>query len=248
MTAPLELCHTHDMLAFLISFILTAQALELPQGLSGNEQVRALEILGLGNTSSFLSNAYPLGGYSGFEVSLSMRSINTGDLSQLGLGTERTNDILVPTLTVGKGLYNNSDIFIHFMPPTKDQAVSKFGASYRWGFYEARFFPLNFSLVAHADMINIKNKISARNVGVDLLMGLTLSQFSFFLGGGYVNTSGDFQGGVSGLTASNSTESQKVDSSHFTFGGTYNFDPFFIGLSIDRYADSVYALKTGLLF
>lgn len=223
-------------------------ALEIPQGMDAADQQKALEVLGLGASSQFLSNSYPLGGYSGLEVSLSMAAIETSEIASLGTGADQSSNLYFPEITIGKGIYNDSDIFIHFMPPSKTQEISKFGASFRWGFYQALFLPLSFSFVFHADTMNIKNKISSKNLGADLLMGMTLSQFSFFLGGGYANASGSFVGGTSGVTASDNTEEQKVDSAHFMFGATYNFEPFFVGASINRFAGSVYTLKTGFLF
>jgi hypothetical protein len=236
------------MIHLLCLLFSSLMALEIPQGMGPDDQKRALEILGLGASSQFLSNSYPLGGYSGLEVSVSMAAIETSEIADLGNGTNRSSNLYVPEITIGKGLYNNSDIFIHFMPPSKTQEISKFGASFRWGFYQALFLPLNFSLVVHADTLNIKNRISSKNLGADLLMGMTLSEFSFFLGGGYANASGNFIGGTSGVTLSNATENQKVESSHFMFGATYNFEPFFIGASLNRFVGTVYTVKTGFLF
>ncbi len=205
-------------------------------------------MVGLGSSSKFLSNAYPLGGYSGLEVSLGVDSVETSDLSQLGATTNQTSNLYFPTITVGKGIYNNSDIFIHFVPPSKTVEISKFGASFRWGFYQAAFLPINVSLVLNADTTVIKQKLSTRNFGGDILLGMALSQFSFFLGGGYITSRGDFAGGANGFTASTLTETQQVESSHFMFGSTYNFEPFFLGVSINRYNTSVYSAKMGFLF
>ncbi|MEM7647334.1 MAG: hypothetical protein AAF203_10525, partial [Pseudomonadota bacterium] len=101
---------------------------------------------------------------------------------------------------------------------------------------------------AHFNSTNIQNKIVTRNLGLDAMIGMTLNDFSFFLGGGWANSAGTFTGGSSGITASQRQESAKVDSSHFMFGGTYNFDPIFVGVSIDRYQDEVYSIKSGILF
>ena len=118
-------------------------------------------------------------------------------------------------------------------------------------FYQALFLPINFSVIAHGNNANIDNKILARSIGADLMLGLSLSEFSFFFGGGWVKTTGDFTGGVFGVTDtpnSPSNATNTVDSSHFMFGGTYNFEPFFLGASIDRYKDVVYNVKAGILF
>ncbi len=241
-------CHTQSVLAFISLIVSLTWALELPRGLNVSDQERILEIVGLGSNSKFLSNAYPLGGYSGLEVSLGLDSIETANIAQLGDTASQRDTLYFPTITVGKGIYNNSDIFLHFTPPTKTTEISKFGASFRWGFYQALFLPINFSVVVNADTATVKEKLTTRNLGADLLLGMNLSQLSFFLGGGYATSRGDFAGGFNGLTASTLTETRQVESAHFMFGTTYNFEPFFVGLSLNRYATSVYSLKLGFLF
>lgn len=236
------------MIYWLLLSLSVSFGLEIPTQLSNNDQIRTLEIVGLGTTSKFLSNAYPLGGYSGLEVSLSVESMNTKEISTLGSTAKQVESVHYPTITVGKGIYNNSDVYFHFIPSSKTSGISKYGFSFRWSFYQALFLPLNFSVVAHGNSSNLKNKIITRNLGADLLMGLSLSQFSFFFGGGWANSAGQFSGGTNGITASNNQSTHKVESSHFMFGATYHFDPFFIGLSIDRYKEEVYSLKAGLLF
>lgn len=222
--------------------------IEIPNQLTRDDQTRMLEIIGLGAQPKVLTNAYPLGGMSGVELSLTVESINTQEIAELGATSPKTEHFYYPTLTIGKGLYNNSDIFIHFTPPRKTQELNRFGASYRWSFYQALFLPLNFSVIVHAGTTNLKNKITTKNLGGDLAVGLMLSHFSFTLAGGYANSSGQFTGGASGITISTNQENQKVESTHFMFGAAYNFEPFFIGVAIDRYVTTVYSLKTGVLF
>lgn len=249
MTDPLWFENNGPMVHwFFIIFIQFSMGLELPTQLTSSDQIRSLEILGLGTTAKFLSNAYPLGGYSGLELSLSASSFDTKEISTLGAGAPQTDMVYFPTITIGKGIYNNSDLFFHFIPASKTAGLSSFGFSFRWSFYQALFLPLNFSMVAHGNSSNIESKMITRNLGFDLMMGLSLSQFSFFLGGGWANSAGKFTGGTQGITASGNSENQKVESSHFMFGATYNFEPFFIALSIDRYKEEVYSTKVGFLF
>jgi hypothetical protein len=241
-------CHNKFVLKLLTLLIACGWGLEVPKGLNVTDQERVLEVVGLGVNSRFLSKAYPLGGYSGLEVSLGVDSVETSDLSQLGTSTNQPDSFVFPTITVGKGIYNNSDIYFHFVPPSKTVEIAKFGVSLRWSFYQALFLPINFSVVVNADTARIKQQLSTRNIGTDLVMGLTLAEFSFYLGGGYVTSRGDFVGGINGLTASQQTETRQAESHHFMFGATYNFEPFFLGVSLNRYVTSVYSLKTGLFF
>ncbi len=228
-----------------VSFLL---AIEIPNQLSQDDQTRMLEIIGLGAQPKVLTNAYPLGGYSGVELSLTLESIDTAEISNLGSTSPQTEHFFYPTLTVGKGLYNNGDLFIHFTPPRKTQELNRFGASYRWNFYQALFLPLNFSFILHAGTNNLKNKFTTKNIGGDLILGLMLGDFSLSFGGGYANSSGQFTGGIDGVTASNNQENHKVESSHFMLGASYNFNPLFIGLAVDRYETTVFSFKSGVLF
>ena len=234
------------MILFLLLFSLFGNAnFTLPTSLDQSERKRTLEILGLGTSTKFLSNAYPLGGYSGLEVSLSIESINIQEISRFGSGSKNSDTVLYPKFTVGKGIYNNSDIFIHFIPFNETTGLSEFGLSLRWGFYQADFLPINFSILAHASSSNVNNQIIMRNLGTDLLMGMLVNNFSFFFGAGVVNSTGDF---LKTHTINGTNEQEQVSSGHFQVGLSYNFEPIFIGASIDRYVDTVYNVKLGMLF
>ena len=224
---------------------------EIPQGLDSDDRQRTLEILGLGTATKFLSNAYPLGGYSGLEVSLSYEALDVEEVTRLGATSSSVGTVFYPKFNIGKGIYNNSDIFFHFIPFNETSGLSKYGFSYRWSFYESLYLPINFSLLTHASNANIRNKLVARSLGADILLGLTLSNFSLNMGAGWVRTTGDFTGGTQGVTdtpGSARIATNRVDSGHFMFGGTYNFEPFFMGASIDRYEDVVFNIKAGMLF
>ncbi len=235
------------MILFLIAQLITvASALNLPSQLNGAEQSQVLESIGLGTSTKFLSQAYPFGGYQGLEVSIGVESVSTELLAQLGTGAQNQSDLLYPNLSVGKGLFNNSEIIFNLTPQTPAAGLSRFGLSFRWSFYQTQFIPLNFSFVAHGSSANFQDRLTTRNVGGDLLIGLTLKQLSIFTGAGWISSAGLFTGGVNGLTLSQSQEGAKVDSAHFLLGLTYNFDPFFLGVSVDHYQESTYNLKIGL--
>lgn len=223
-------------------------SLDVPQGMDAQDQQRFLEIVGASTSSKFLSNSYPLGGYSGLETSLSFDMIDSQEVSSLGNGTNSSAGLKYPTLTIGKGLYNNSDLFFQFVPPSKTMQISKFGASLRWSFYQGLYLPINASLLLNADTASIRGRVTTRNLGSDIMLGLNLSQFSFFMGGGYVLCWGDFVGGSAGVTASLVAESRRVKTTHLMFGATYNFEPFFIGVSLNRYRVTNLSLKAGFLF
>ena len=99
------------MIYWLLLSLSMSFGLEIPSQLTSADEIRTLEIIGLGTTSKFLSNAYPLGGYSGLEVSLSVETMDTKEIASLGSTAAETPTVYYPTITIGKGIYNNSDIF-----------------------------------------------------------------------------------------------------------------------------------------
>lgn len=235
------------MILFLVAHLITfTAALNLPSQLNGDEQSQVLESIGLGTSTKFLSQAYSFGGHQGFELSLNVESVSTERLAQLGTRVQEASALLYPSLSVGKGLFNNSEIFFNLTPKTPAAGLSRYGLSFRWSFYQTQFLPLNFSFVAHGSSANIQNQLTTRNVGGDLVIGLTLNQLSIFTGAGWLSSAGLFTGGANGLTLSQRPEGAKVDSDHFLLGLTYKFEPFFLGASVDHYQESTYNLKIGL--
>ncbi len=226
-----------------------AHTLELPAVLTNDQQMRVLEIVGLGSAPKFLSQSYSLGGYSGFEIGLSAESINTQEISGFGdRSVPQTKLSTFPTLSIGKGLFNSSDFFFHFSPNVLNSGLTKYGLTYRWTFYEALFLPLNFSLIGHGGSTNLNNHLVTRNLSADIMIGLSIDDLSFFASGGWINSSGRFTGGTNGITESLNEEFRKTGTTHFNFGATYNFQPFFIGLGIDRYIEETYTFKSGFIF
>lgn len=235
---------------FLLSLIYCSMSygsFSLPQNLNVTDRQQAIDILGLGTTSKFLSNAYPLGGYSGLEVSVSGESFDVKNIKTLGNGTSGADSVLYPKFTIGKGLFNNSDIFINFVPFSQAAKISRYGLQYRISLYRADFFPINFSVVGHANSANINNQLFTRTLGADLLVGTMINDFSFTISGGYVDSSGDFIGGTNGVTDTLQSERASTESMHIGMSATYMWQSFLIGLSIDRYKDPVVNFKLGLI-
>lgn len=239
------------MLCLLFSFLLTpVQALDLPQGLSDAEQVQLLRTLGLATGTKFLSQAYPMGGHSGFEVGLSSEVIPMDALQNMGDSEQSPTPTLVyPTISIAKGLYNDTEFHFHFSPRTQASGISRYGLSGRWSFYNMEEIPLNFVLIGHANSSQLADQLVTRNVGLDLMAGYTLGRFSVFALFGSGTSSGRFLGGAEGgLTRSTEDQSQSVSSLHSALGLTYHFRPIFLSASVDRYHINSYNLKLGLFF
>lgn len=223
-------------------------AIRIPRNLNESDREQVVRILGWGTSGKILSDPYPLGGYPGFEVGLSYESVPVDDLSRLGDRTDPQENFSYPKINIGKGLYNNLDTWVHFIPFSESTGLSEYGGIVRWCFYQATFFPGTFSLVAHANSANIQNAFTSQTSGFDLITGITISNIGLFLGGGKVYSYGRFLGGQNGYTSSLQDETTTVDGFHTVIGGSLRFQSMFAVLQIDLYNQPVFSTKLGLRF
>lgn len=242
-------------------------AITIPGYLSHADRQEVVETLGLTSSTKLLSNPYPLGGYSGFEVGYSISFINIRDISRLGCAvgstgcpnteTSTEDELRYSKITIGKGLYNNIDLFMHFAPPVGDAGISEYGGALRWGFYQAEFLPINVSLVLHANQINVQDKFVGQNLGYDFIAGVNVDGFSLYFGGGQIYGKGSFIGGSSGTATvdpsdpelgSDNTVVERVSQTHSLVGAILQFDHLFAAAQIDHYKNAVYSLKVGLRY
>ncbi|MGE0763304.1 MAG: hypothetical protein AB7N80_08500 [Bdellovibrionales bacterium] len=235
-----------------------AFAVTIPKQLSKEDRVAVVKMLGLTTSTKLLTNPFPLGGYSGFEVGLSLELIDIKELNQLGAGTpDGDQELRYARLTVGKGLYNNLDLFLHAAPMTAGSEMTSFGGAVRYSFYEARFLPVNMALLMHADHININNDFESTALGADLVAGIYVNQFSLYFGVGQLRATGTFIGGnnTNGTVdpsdpqlGTSNTVSHTVTQTHNYLGLTIHFEDLFAAAQIDRYPDTTYSARVGLRF
>lgn len=253
------------ILLFLLSPLL--YAFEIPKRLDAEDRREVSRILGLNTSGKILSNPYPLGGYSGFELGLALEVINIDDLSRLGCQTgdagcptqtrSDAEELRYPRISIGKGLYENIDVFLNFIPPFEN-GMSDFGGMLRWSFFHAKFLPINLSLLVHANRMNLKDSLVTENFGSEILAGINVNNFSLYFGGGFVRNESRFTGGDSGagviaptdpaLTSSSNSVSESLHSSHSLVGISLHFDNVFTAFQIDRYRDAVMSAKLGTRF
>ncbi len=244
-------------------------ALEIPKRLSESDRSTVIRTLGMNSSTKILSNPYPLGGYSGIEIGISVELIDIKNISRLGCDPGTSNcpntvrsdekELAYSRLTVGKGLYNDIDLFMSFALPTPGVEISDFGGHLRWNFYEARFLPIVLSILTQANQININNSFTSQNMGISLLAGIVVDDFSIYFGGGYINSEsqficGDQEDGVINnddptCQASNSGFiNQKESGSNSLVGINLQFNDYFVAAQIDRYRDPVFSAKLGIRF
>lgn len=255
-------------LGWLLLFIsFSAQGFEIPKRLDAQDRREVTRILGLNTSSKVLSNPYPLGGYSGFEVGVALEIINTDDLSRLGCqstepgcpnqNTSDSKELRYPRISIGKGLYSNIDVFVNFVPPLQD-GLSDFGGMFRWSFFQAKFLPINLSLLLHANRMNLRDSMISENAGAEIIAGINVNNFSLYFGGGYLKSEATFIGGDTDsgtvdpadpeLSGETNTVTETLYSSHTLVGVSLHFGDYFSAFQIDRYRDPVMSLKLGLRY
>lgn len=240
------------LVTVLMVALMTASApasIQLPQNMTKKNREQALTIIGLGTGSKILSDPYPLGGYAGFEAGFSIETFPSEELGRLGSGIKPPQqEASLPKLSIGKGLYNNLDIFLQFTPYSHQDELAEFGGIIRWGFYQASFLPLSLSLLAHASNANIANQLSTHTYGFDLVGGIDVENVALFAGLGPAEASGTFVGGSAGITDSKTLETEFVSGFHTVIGGNIHFSNYFAALQIDRYSTPVFSGKIGVRF
>lgn len=226
-----------------------AAALLIPNQLTQADRQEALRIIGFGTSAKALSDPYPLGGYLGLELGLSLETVPTEDLGRLGSRLAAPqSDVTIPKFTIGKGLYNDLDMYIHFMPYNQRNELSQYGGLLRWAFYEAPALPVSASIVGHFNSANINNQLTLRTYGFDLMSGITVNEVSLYIGGGILQSFGSFMGGTSGVTDTQRLETEAVSSYRTLAGAQIRLNPVFIALQVDRSNQSVMSAKLGVRF
>lgn len=256
-------------------FLSVPQALaffEIPRGLSESDRLEIMRTIGLGSATKLLNNPYPLGGYSGFEVGFSVEFIDIRDLRRLGCvpgsagcpNTKYSDDTewRFSRLTLGKGLYEDFDIFFHFVPPIGGVRINGYGGALRWSAFQARFLPINVSLIGHLDQLNYSDSFINRNMGIEALVGVNVDNFALYFGGGWLEAQGTFTGSATGdceacsvtdpnqtvLDRYTNTVRERVTSTHTVVGLSLHYANLFAAAQVDRYQDAVYSMKMGLRF
>ena len=228
-------------------------AIQIPTGMKQGDRAHALRVIGFDTSAKLLSDPYPLGGYAGFEAGISVESFNVGDLGGLGNGlSSPQGDITVPQISLGKGLFNDVDIFLHFTPYNRNDELSIYGGMMRWNFFEAKYWPITASLIGNLSSSNFSNKITSRSYGFDFVGGATFDWISLFAGFGIIEATGIFTSGPNGVTDSTATSSPTTTEVerglHSLAGFNLHYSNYFLVAQFDHYDQTTYSAKLGLRF
>ncbi|MCB0393379.1 MAG: hypothetical protein KDD25_02395, partial [Bdellovibrionales bacterium] len=221
---------------------------EIPANLSETDREETLRILAFGTANKLLTDPYPLGGYSGVEVGVSIESVPVEDISNMGDETKSQESFVYPKLSIGKGLYENIDVFVSLVPQNESTGIGQYGGLAKWSFYQATFMPASFSLSVFGSDTNIRNQLFAQTGGFSLTTGITMNYISFYFGGGQIYATGRFIGGADGLTDTGVAEQEHVDMLFFVFGAVIRVEPVFAAVELSQYSQPVISGKLGFRF
>jgi hypothetical protein len=222
---------------------------QIPQNLTKANRQEITRIIGFGTANKILSDPYPLGGYSGFEIGLQMENIPLDEMSRMGSRIANAqDDATFSGISAGKGLFENIDVFLNFTPYSQGTDISQYGALVRWGFFQASSLPLSASILAYSGSTNVGNQVVTLTSGLDLIGGINVNSVALFGGGGPMTSNGRFDGGPNGVTDSKSFETENVSGFHAVLGVSVRITQFFLIAQIDRYTQSVYSGKLGMRF
>ena len=250
-------------LALTLSLGSESRAFTIAKGLNSSDRREVTRTMGLNSAYKILTSPYPLGGFSGWEVGYSVEVIDVRELHEIGRAdVTHESSWRYSRLTFGKGLYNNVDVFISFVPPTGDVPMSDFGGMVRWSVYQASYLPINMSILGHANQTSFANRFSNRNVGVEGNIGVTLENFAAYFGFGFLAAKAQFLGpdtngvcnddctvddgaSVNYLTRS---VSQSISATRSVVGFTYKYSRLFAAAEVSRVDRAVYSMKVGLRY
>lgn len=236
-------------IVFLLFFPVFAHAeLNLTSQLNRSERQNMLEILGYGTATKILDDPYPLGGYSGVSIGLAHDIIKTSEAKKKGGADSQQSETSFLQLTLGKGLYNNVDLFVEFAPGHQEEQISSFGGALRWGFYEAEYLPITLSAQLASNSTSFQNQIDLSTQTLDLIASFSIQDVSLYLGGGTVRAAGTFMGGATGITDTQNVENETVSNSRFFTGLALKFSPVFVAFEVDRVTQANYGVKIGVRF
>jgi hypothetical protein len=221
----------------------------LPKNLSSEDRVKVLEILGPGTSGKILTDPYPLGGFAGFEAGIEIDAVPISDISNLGDTVPKQELFNYPIITIGKGVYKNVDIFVHFIPSSEGTGISEYGGIVRYGFYQMAYLPVSFALNLSASSANINNQLITKNFSYDFTAGITTQNIYFYGGAGQLQSGGEFSGGgADGITDSGQMEQHKVNSPHYFVGVGFRVESIFLTGQMDYHEQPTFAMKLGFRY
>lgn len=233
----------------LAGFLNVVFAFNLPKGMTSDERKITMQTLGFGTTAKFASNPFPLGGWSGVEISLNQEFISVEKLKNLGAVKGSSGDLSYTQLSFGKGFYNDFDGFISFTLPRQQSEVQNYAGLLRWAFFDLDSRMYIASMDLHGQGLNIANLFISDSFGYDLVFSRVSSWWSCYGGAGWLQIKTKFIGNNTqfneGLTSNGQTISESEDHARYFAGVHARYQNYFSVLEVQRVYDNTYSLKIG---
>lgn len=183
----------------------------------------------------------PLGGYEGVEILLSSEWLT---VPQKGSTKDKVE--VLPTLRLGKGLYENFDVFIVTSIPVLKSDFSKWGFQARWMAWQAESAPLMAHLGCSYGSQEYYSVIVTNAWSCEVLGNLIVKKFKVFAGVGIVRAQTLFDVGSTELSTEEVQRSAGFNK--FLGGITFSSDKKSLGVQIDVIEETSLSASLGYRF
>ncbi|MCK6599484.1 MAG: hypothetical protein L6Q37_14050 [Bdellovibrionaceae bacterium] len=222
--------------------------LKLPTGLDQEKRKTFVKSVLSSSSYKYLSLGYTLGGYEGFELSASLESFPLSKGNILSSSELKEKDYVVQNVTIGKGMFENVDMFFTFSPFIFQKDISIFGMAMKYVFYIDSENPFNLSVLLHGNAVNFANLVGAQSTGLDIIGSYFLKYWTFYLAVGQQRTLASFVGGAQGLTQDLSSANEDLYLNRFYSGFSYDFGMYQASFELQKIESESLAFKLGKRF
>ncbi len=233
----------------LFLFSLNASAFTLPRGMDSDDRKVTMQILGFGTATKFSSNPFPLGGWSGVEVSVNQEMVPVEKLKDLGANPGSHGNLSYTQISLGKGFYQDFDGFFSFTLPRQQSEAQNYSGLLRWAFYDLDAKRYLATATVHGQGLNVANLFTSESFGYDLILSRIDSWWSVYVGAGWVQVKTRFIGNPAnvneGLTSSGQTVIESEEHARTFLGIQGQYQNYFAVAEVQRVYENAYSFKLG---
>lgn len=222
--------------------------LQIPNGLNQDARKEFIKKIGFSSSYKYLSQGYILGGYDGLELSTTVSSIPFSRVNELGQNQLNESDKFLQNFSIGKGMFQNVDVYFTFSPFLFQNQISSYGLALRYMYYEDPDHPYAMGVLFHGNGLNISNLVGIQTSGLDIIANYYLNYWDFYFGLGLARSLGSFIGGDNGVTDDKLSADEDLFQYRFYSGFTYNFGSYSLTLQVDRVYVENLSAKIGTRF
>lgn len=243
----------HALLLILFVSISSFAKYNLPTNLDEHSQEIVARNFGFGTAAKMNGDPLPLGGYDGFQISLSRDYVDVSPLKGLSTDADQERYFTSSRITVGKGLFYDVDVFFQMTSPgilrlDNSNDFTNYGAIARKVFYDNEKLPFHVGALIHASISQYANSFGSNIYGIDLYAYTHFDKTAFFLGLGQARGIFTYVGknpaNSSGTSLINSTTDSKIDlmSGHTWAGLSHTWGHWVLSATAEDYFDPMYSV------